>query len=702
VGRRRHSADLPPRDDSPAPKPEDIDTNEEALKEWKRQAAEVHEQNAQLFSQRLESSNGSGWPRSSSTSRPSGSRTRSTSAAGSTRSAVTGLHPQADDGGKALLEFAHGLPLGKSGAYWLAVHIANLFGVDKVSFADRVEWTYDHAAQLIDSAVSPLDGAASGPPRTHRGWPSPPPSSSPASSSTEKPMSRTCPSPSTDRNSGLQHFSALLRDPTGAAAVNLVPSDPLRRLRRSRATRSSARRCDSDPRAALWRGGGYRKIAKRPTMTYVYSATRYGVQDMILQTLKELDEEGEPYLGGADNYEAANYLSYIMFEAIAEVVSRAARSDGVAPEGRQGRQRTPASADVDDARRVPVRQDYRIQPTASGSTVHWRGEALKLMLAQDSPTRTPGPGQRDRPELRPLARRGAPSGARAGGEGGRDRLPRRWSMTASRPTRRGLTTSPGCCARRSSSSTSPTSSPVPRRDRRRAAGAVEGCSPAATGVRHARPRGGAPFALSLRLMCHRHANVPSAARLREPSFRIVDALQFSDPAVQLDALFVSAVAMATVVGLDPHEMVTRAKRLLPSVDGPFSDQVSAMTDYAKGELKMIPQVRAVGRQNAHRQAQDVLYLDLRFLKSCERDLVHLQNDDPYPNRHLRVVPTRQQRRFEERNGGPRVVGFTPMWPRIRLPNETPQHLELSPGGYERPTGTHRGPSRRRSGHRNGP
>jgi DNA-directed RNA polymerase len=57
-------------------------------------------------------------------------------------------------------------------------------------------------------------------------------------------------------------------------------------------------------------------------MTYVYSATRYGVQDMILQTLRELDE-GEPYLGGADNYEAANYLSYIMFEAIAEVVSAA-------------------------------------------------------------------------------------------------------------------------------------------------------------------------------------------------------------------------------------------------------------------------------------------------------------------------------------------------------------------------------------------
>lgn len=77
----------------------------------------------------------------------------------------------------------------------------------------------------------------------------------------------------------------------------------------------------------------------------------------------------------------------------------------------------------------------------------------------------------------------------------------------------------------------------------------------------------------------------SAAKFREPSFRILDALQFSEPAVQLDSLFLTGVAMATVIGLDPHEMVARAKRILPEADGPFTDQVSAITDYAKGELR---------------------------------------------------------------------------------------------------------------------
>lgn len=76
----------------------------------------------------------------------------------------------------------------------------------------------------------------------------------------------------------------------------------------------------------------------------------------------------------------------------------------------------------------------------------------------------------------------------------------------------------------------------------------------------------------------------TAAPLREPSFRVVDALQFSPPAVQLDALFLTAVAMATVIGIDPHEMVSRAKRILPEAEGPFTEQLQAAKDYARGEL----------------------------------------------------------------------------------------------------------------------
>lgn len=77
----------------------------------------------------------------------------------------------------------------------------------------------------------------------------------------------------------------------------------------------------------------------------------------------------------------------------------------------------------------------------------------------------------------------------------------------------------------------------------------------------------------------------NAARLREPSFSIVDQLQFYPPEVQLDALFTTAVAMSTTIGLDPHEMVVRARRILPDAEGPFTEQLQAARDYAKGELR---------------------------------------------------------------------------------------------------------------------
>lgn len=72
--------------------------------------------------------------------------------------------------------------------------------------------------------------------------------------------------------------------------------------------------------------------------------------------------------------------------------------------------------------------------------------------------------------------------------------------------------------------------------------------------------------------------------IREGAMRALDAIQFSPPATQLDSLFVLAVAMATVIGLDPHEMVTRARRIIPDAEF-FSDNIRSTRDYAKGELK---------------------------------------------------------------------------------------------------------------------
>jgi hypothetical protein len=52
----------------------------------------------------------------------------------------------------------------------------------------------------------------------------------------------------------------------------------------------------------------------------------------------------------------------------------------------------------------------------------------------------------------------------------------------------------------------------------------------------------------------------------------------------MDALFITAVAMATAIGLDPHEQVARARRMLPSAEA-YSDHIRALRDYASGELR---------------------------------------------------------------------------------------------------------------------
>jgi DNA-directed RNA polymerase len=115
-------------------------------------------------------------------------------------------------------------------------------------------------------------------------------------------------------------------------------------------------------------------------MTYVYSATRYGMQDMVLQTLNELDaSQPEPYLGGADNYEAAKYLSYVLFEAVGEVVAAAT----VAMEWLRQVAKVATDAQVPlkwtTPDGFPVLQDYR-NVYGQPFEVHWKASRLQLML----------------------------------------------------------------------------------------------------------------------------------------------------------------------------------------------------------------------------------------------------------------------------------------------------------------------------------
>ena len=73
--------------------------------------------------------------------------------------------------------------------------------------------------------------------------------------------------------------------------------------------------------------------------------------------------------------------------------------------------------------------------------------------------------------------------------------------------------------------------------------------------------------------------------IRRAAFSVLDAVQFHPPQHQLDGLFNLAVAMAQTLNLDPHDMVERAKRQLPDVEGPFTSALQTARDYAKGELR---------------------------------------------------------------------------------------------------------------------
>lgn len=329
---------LPRRDDVELPaKPVDFEVNPEAAKDWKRSAARVHETNAHSLSGRLALQRRL-WIAAKFAEEEAIYFPHELDFRGRIYPIPTGgPHPQGDDSAKALLQFSEGKPLGPDGGRWLAIHLANLFGVDKVSFDERVAWVRANTALIEDSARNPLDG--------ERFWTT---ADSPWCAlaacrewlgylSFGEDFVSHLPVALDGSNSGLQHFSAMLRDPVGAASVSMLPAPKPSDVYADVATRAQAI-VDTQPTATIkvsgeersfpnpWLGGKVsRKIAKRPCMTYVYSATRFGMQDMILQTLAELDAEAKaagelPYLEGASNYDAAMYLSHVMWEAIQQTV----------------------------------------------------------------------------------------------------------------------------------------------------------------------------------------------------------------------------------------------------------------------------------------------------------------------------------------------------------------------------------------------
>ena len=285
----------------------------------------------------------------------------------------TALSPQGDDIQKSLLLFAKGTPLASNeDLKWLKIHGANLSGNDKISFKERIAWVEAHETDIVNSAEDPLG---------YRWWYEVSKGDYPMEflafcfeyrklltyiekygnaigfvSNLPLAFDGTC--------SGLQHFSALLRDEVGGQAVNLMPSDTVQDIYSIVANKvnklllkdalegtEDSFKTNKDGEVLLDREGKpqvkygdktlaqnwvnfnrikfgqdgiTRKVCKRSVMTLAYGSKQYGFKENLLADIIHpyvLDHpEDNPFLSPN---QAAIYMAKLIWDSVKTTVIKA-------------------------------------------------------------------------------------------------------------------------------------------------------------------------------------------------------------------------------------------------------------------------------------------------------------------------------------------------------------------------------------------
>lgn len=408
-------AGLPPRDGLPLPpKPFDIDTNEDAKKAYRVEAARTYQRNLSILGKRI----GFNMMLGVATRYAEFERIYfpyQLDFRGRIY-AIPHMNPQGADHTKALLRFAEGKPLGTEGWKWLAIQGAGLAGNDKVSLEDRVQWVLDNEEEILRCAEDPFE---------HRGWCT---EIGGCNVSKEKPwqflafcfewkgyveqgddfVSRL-PIAMDGSCSGIQHFSAMLRDEKGGAAVNLIPQELPADVYRMVAEKVIIRaefdaehgtedqlKHREDGLAYVQPGtktlarqwitfGVNRKVTKRSVMTLAYGSKQYGFKEQLMEDIIQpakaaatlpdgtVDASKFPFEG--DGFRAANYMASAIWDAVNEVLVKAGEAmkwlqdaaSLAAAEGLPVRWTTPVGFPVMQA--YPSLEQHRVKTAINGSII---------------------------------------------------------------------------------------------------------------------------------------------------------------------------------------------------------------------------------------------------------------------------------------------------------------------------------------------
>ena len=263
--------------------------------------------------------------------------------------AVPMFNPQGNDMQKGLLTLAVGKPIGADGFKWLKVHGANCAGVDKVTFEERIKWVEDNHDNIMAAAKAPMDsiewwGKLDSPfcflafcfeyaGVMHHG------------------LSYSCSLPIAFDGScsGIQHFSAMLRDHIGGHAVNLTPSGKVQDIYRivsdrieealkallvngsdnetvtheDKKTGEITERIKLGTRelARQWLAYGMsRKVTKRSVMTLAYGSKEYGFADQVYEDIVVPAIDSGSGAMFTEPSQASRFMAKMIWEAVSVTV----------------------------------------------------------------------------------------------------------------------------------------------------------------------------------------------------------------------------------------------------------------------------------------------------------------------------------------------------------------------------------------------
>jgi len=252
------------------------------------------------------------------------------------------LQPQGKGEVKALLEFRNGCKIeGEEELFWFLVHGANCYGYDKELYVERVSKIKAKTEEIQQIARDPIGNQRlwkdADEPYLYLAWCFEYSSylDCPESFVSHIPIAldATC--------SGIQIYSGLLRDKSGAEAVNVIGetrNDIYQQVAdkvngyldrgdypKFLTYKTSDGKVHEEATKALadsLKGRITRKLTKRNTMTQPYSVTRYGMYEQLKAELQEMENSGKKFWVG-DTWVVAKLLTDLNDRAIADTVKGA-------------------------------------------------------------------------------------------------------------------------------------------------------------------------------------------------------------------------------------------------------------------------------------------------------------------------------------------------------------------------------------------